>query len=414
MKTEQDYEVKASGDVTGAFEEFMRAFEAFKADNDERIRQIERRSGADVVTVEKVARIDRVLDEQQRRMDEMALKSARPQLGVGGGPRSAVQMQHKAAFESYVRKGESNGLAALEAKALSVGSGPDGGFLVPDETERAVMLALRPISPIRSIASVQQVSGSVYKKAFSTAEFATGWVAETAARPQTTAAVLAEMTFPTMELYAQPAATNTLLDDGIVNIDQWIAEEVRNAFADQEGIAFVGGDGVNKPKGFVSYPTVADAGWSWGNVGYVATGAAGALPATNPSDKLIDLVYALKAGYRANAKWVMNRGTQSALRKIKDAEGDYIWQPAMTVGNPATLMGYPVIEAEAMPGIGTDSLSIAFGDFQRGYLIVDRIGLRVLRDPFSAKPYVLFYTTKRVGGGVQDFAAIKLMKFGVS
>ena len=416
MKHDQDYEIKASTapDVASAFDDFKRMFEAFKEDNDEKLRQLDKRGAADVITAEKVDRINRARDTKQRTIDELNLKSARPQLGLSGAPKSALQLQHKAAFDAYVRKGESSGLAALEEKALSVGSGPDGGYLVPDETERAVMLALRAISPIRSIASVQQVSGSVYKKAFSPTEFATGWVGESAARPQTTAAALAEMVFPTMELYAQPAATNTLLDDSIVNIDQWIAEEVRIAFADQEGIAFVTGDGVNKPKGFVSYPVAPNATQSWGSLGYVATGTAGALPAANPSDKLIDLVYALKAPLRANAKWVMNRNTIGVLRKLKDLEGDYLWQPAVAAGDPSTLMGYPLIEAEAMPDIAAGSLPIAFGDFARGYLIVDRVGLRVLRDPFSAKPYVLFYTTKRVGGGVQDFNAIKLMKFDVS
>ena len=185
-------------------------------------------------------------------------------------------------------------------------------------------------------------------------------------------------------------------------------------FAQQEGTAFVSGNGTNKPKGFLSETTVAEASWSWSKLGYVATGVSAALPVSNGSDALIDLVYALKAGYRQNASWVMNRKTQGVVRKLKDTAGNYLWQPAATADGRATLMGFPLVEAEDMPDIAANSYSIAFGDFQRGYLIVDRKGVNVLRDPYSAKPYVLFYTTKRVGGGVQNYDAIKLMKFGVS
>jgi HK97 family phage major capsid protein len=217
-----------------------------------------------------------------------------------------------------------------------------------------------------------------------------------------------------MELYAMPAATQALLDDSAVNLDEWIAEEVQQAFADQESTAFVTGNGVNRPKGFLDYTKVADASWTWGNLGYIATGTAGAFPASNPSDKLIDLVYALKSGYRQNAHWVLNRKTQGAIRKFKDVDGNYLWQPAARADGKATLLGFPVAESEDMPDIGTDTYALAFGDFGRGYLVVDRVGVRVLRDPYSAKPYVLFYTTKRVGGGVQNFEALKLMKFGVS
>jgi HK97 family phage major capsid protein len=217
-----------------------------------------------------------------------------------------------------------------------------------------------------------------------------------------------------MELYAMPAATTSLLDDSAVDIDSWLAAEVEAVFAEQEGAAFVNGDGVNKPRGFLNYPTVAESAWSWGNLGYIATGVAGALPSTNPADVLIDTVYALRAGYRQNAAWVMNRKTQAAVRKLKDGQGNYLWQPPVTAGGDASLMGFKLVEAEDMPDIAANAAPIAFGNFNRGYLVVDRLGVRILRDPYSAKPYVLFYTTKRVGGGVQDFNAIKLLKVAVS
>jgi HK97 family phage major capsid protein len=412
MLKDPTLETKSVGheDLGAAFDGFMRAFEAFKESNDERLGQLERRSAADPVTVDKLARIDRALDETKRVVDELALKSSRPHLG-GPAPRSGVTLQHKAAFEAYVRKGEVGTLPDLESKALSVGSDPDGGYLVPDELERSINRAVQNISPIRAIAGIRQVSGSVYKKPFAITGAETGWIGETAARPETDTPTLAELAFPTMELYAMPAASSSLLDDSAVNIDEWIAEEVRDAFAQQEGTAFVTGNGTNKPRGFLDYTKVDNASWSWGNIGFIKTGVDGAFPSSNPGDKLIDLVYAVKSGYRANGTFVFNRATQAVIRKMKDGDGNYLWQPAAKAGDASMLMGFPVAESEDMPTIATNSYSAAFGDFRRGYLIVDRVGIRVLRDPYSSKPYVLFYTTKRVGGGVQDFDAIKLLKF---
>ncbi|MGB7431450.1 MAG: phage major capsid protein, partial [Ahrensia sp.] len=273
---------------------------------------------------------------------------------------------------------------------------------------------LASLSPIRAISAVRQVSGAVLKKPFAITGPSVGWVGETEARIETDASTLSELSFPTMELYAMPAATQSLLEDSAIDIDQWIASEVEAAFAEQEGAAFVNGNGVNKSRGFLDYTTVDEASWSWGNLGYVATGEAGALPVDDPSDVLIDTVYALKAGYRQNANWVMNRKTQAAIRKLKDADGNYLWQAPAASGQNAMLMGFAITEAEDMPDIAADANAIAFGDFNRGYLVVDRMGVSVLRDPYSAKPYVLFYTSKRVGGGVQDFDAIKLVKFGTA
>ena len=293
-----------------AFGDFMQAFEAFKEANDDRLGQIEARMSADVVTVDKVDRINRAIDETKARLDELTLKAKRPRLGSGDDA-SPVVREHKQAFEAYVRKGETQGLFDIEAKTMSVGSNADGGYLVPSETETEIGRRLAAASPIRAIAGIRQVSSAVYKKPFATTGFAAGWVGETAARPETTSPTLAELQFPAMELYAMPAATQALLDDSAVNLDEWIADEVQQAFADQEGTAFVTGNGVNRPKGFLDYTKVADASWAWGNLGYIATGVAGAFPASNPSDKLIDLVYALKSGYRQNAHWVLNRKTQA-------------------------------------------------------------------------------------------------------
>jgi HK97 family phage major capsid protein len=401
-----------SGDVAVAFDDFARAFESFKDTNDARLGEIETRMGADVLTDEKLTRIDAALDDAKRRLDRLALDRSRPPLSADA-PRDPALSEHKTAFHAYMRTGEAGGLKRLEEKALSAGSGPDGGYLVPETVEREVLRRLSAISPIRALASVRVISGGQYKRAYATGGPATGWVSETSARPQTASPTLAEMSFPAMELYAMPAATQTLLDDAVVDIDQWIAEEVETAFAEQEGAAFISGDGIGKPKGFLASDQVADAAWSWGRLGYVTTGGA-TFPASHPSDVLVELIYALKAGYRQNAAFVMNRKTQSAIRRFKDSTGQYLWAPPASAGQPATVMGFPVVEAEDMPDIAANATAIAFGDFKRGYLVVDRTGVRVLRDPYSAKPYVLFYTTKRVGGGVQDFAAIKLLKFAAA
>lgn len=402
----------SSLDVVEAFDEFMQAFEAFKETNDERLNQIERQVTADVVTEEKMNRINTALDQHKSLVDNLLLKQRRPSLGGSSAMMGAGALEHKAAFDTYMRNGQTStargSLSKLEEKALSISSDPDGGYLVPDQTETQIGRLLAEISPIREIASVRQVSSSVYKKPFTINGPAVGWVGETEARAQTATPTLDELEFQAMELFAQPAATGALLDDAAINVEEWLAQEVQIAFAEQEGAAFVNGNGDRRPRGFLDYPTVANSNWSWGNLGTIASGADGAFA---DSDALIELIYELRAGYRQNAHFVMNRRTQAEVRKLKDADGNYLWQPATRADGKPTLMNFPIAESEDMPDIAAGTPAIAFGDFGRGYLIVDRVGVRVLRDPFSAKPYVLFYTTKRVGGGVQDFDAIKLLTF---
>ncbi|TCT07631.1 HK97 family phage major capsid protein [Aquabacter spiritensis] len=405
----------APGDVSlhdvSLHDDLLVAFETYRRTNDHRLGEIERRGVADPLIEDKLARLDAALDAQKARLDGVLAKALRP--GLGGPPRGAPDA-HVEAFSGYVRHGEALGLKALEAKALSAGSGADGGYLVPPEIEAEIGRRLAVLSPIRAIASVRTIGAGTYRKPFMKTGPATGWAAETAARPQTDSPVLAELAFPAMELYAMPAATQALLDDALVNLEEWIATEVDAAFAEQESAAFVSGDGSAKPKGFLAYTKVAESAWAWDKVGYVATGTPGGFDATSPSDALVDLVYALKGGYRQNAVFVMNRRTQAAVRKLKDEAGAYLWTPPAGIGQPASLMGFPVVESEDMPDIADGAFPIAFGDFRRFYLVVDRAGVRVLRDPYSAKPYVLFYTTKRVGGGIQDFDAAKLLKFAAT
>lgn len=383
----------------------MEAFEAFKEANDSRLEEIERKTGADVLLEEKVDRLNAA-------MDAMIAKASRPAL-AGGATQDFRTMEHKSAFSTYMRTGETNALRLLEAKALNGAVAPDSGYLLPMDAEAAILQRLAALSPMRQVAMVRPLASVMLRKAVYPLGANAGWSSQTSPSNTVTANQYAEMNFPTMELYAQPAATQGMLDDAAVDVEGWIADEVCYSFAQAESTAYISGDGVNKPKGVLAYPTVADASWTWGNLGTISTGVAGGFPASNPSDIVLDLCHALKTEYRQNAAFMMNRKAQGAIRKFKDTTGNYLWAPPVVAGAKATLMGFPLVEAEDMPDVAANSLSIAFGDFRRGYLIVDRVGIRALRDPFSAKPYVLFYTTKRVGGGVQDFEAIKLLKFGV-
>ncbi|MEN0078607.1 MAG: phage major capsid protein [Pseudomonadota bacterium] len=390
------HETKMSSPAKQGDGDLMAVFEAFKSANDARLAEIEARSASDPLTDERLARID-------RRLEALSLKAAAPasDLDAPSEPDTA-QTQ---AWQRYLRSGDESGLARLDMKSLNTGSDEQGGYIAPPELDRLIEARLQAASPMRSIATVRQTSAGTYRKPVGLGA-AASWAGETAARVETTAPNLALIDFPTGELYAMPAATQTLLEDSYADVDAWLADEVEVAFSAQESAAFISGDGVGKPKGILAYSIVDDGSHSWGSIGSVA----GDFTAANAADQIIDLIYAPKSNFRANARFVMNRRTLSVVRKLKDSDGRYIWQPGMG-GDSPTVLGYPVTEIEDMPDIGAGQSAIAFGDFRRGYLVVDRQGSRVLRDPFSAKPYVLFYTSKRVGGGVQNFDAIKVMTF---
>lgn len=363
----------------------------------------------DPVSEEKFARMN-------ARIDEISIKMNRPVLGKPGSARMMAEdrssLEQKAAFQTYMRTGQEDAIRRFEMKS-NANLGPDPGYVLPPDVELGILSRMAIWSPLRAVANVQQVSGTSFRTAVSPNGATRGWTgdANPSNTPDTT--FLRDLSFNTAELFCQPAATQTLLDDPAIDLESWIGGEVERAFALAEAATFITGNGVNKPKGFLAEPTVANASWAWGSLGFMSTGVSAAFPATNPSDVLIDFVHSLKTIYRQNGSFVMNRKTQGAIRKFRDSTGNYLWQPPTMAGARATLMNFPVVEVEDMPDIAANSFSIAFGDFQRGYLIVDRIGIRALRDPYSAKPYVLFYTTKRIGGGVQDYDAIKLLRFAV-
>jgi HK97 family phage major capsid protein len=409
IETKMNAPVGANAEARALSAEVLAAFEALKAANDARIEEIEKRGAVDPVLEGKLKKIEQSLDRQRTALERLALEQSRPP--IGDDPRR-TDPEHKSAWGAYLRKGDDSGIARLDLKSVNVGTEAQGGYVAPPELDRLIEQRLTASSPMRQIASVRQTSATVFRKPVSLGT-TSAWAAETGSRTETTAPTLDMLEFPAAELYAMPAATQTLLDDAYADIDEWLADEVEASFSTQESAAFVTGDGTNKPKGFLSYDMIADASHAWDKIGFTLSGAAGAFAASNPADKLIDLVYSLKSQFRANARFVMNRRTVSGVRKLKDADGNYLWRPG-GAGESASLLGYPVTEIEDMPDIAANAFAIAFGDFRRGYLIVDRQGARVLRDPYSLKPYVLFYTTKRVGGGVQNFDAIKVMKFAAT
>ena len=320
---------------------------------------------------------------------------------------------HRKAFAGYLRTGEDDGMRGLEleGKALSTAVAADGGYLVDPQTAETVQSVLRSGASIRAIANVVTVQSTSYDVLIDHTELGAGWSSETATQVETDTPQLDRIVIPLHELSAMPKASQRLLDDSAFDLESWLAGRIADKFARSEAAAFISGNGIDKPNGFLNHPVVSDDTWSWGQIGYVATGVDGGF---DGAEQLVDLVYALGAEYRARATFVMNSKTAGSVRKLKDADGRFLWSDGLASEQPARLLGYPVLIAEDMPDIASGAVAIAFGDFSAGYTIAERPDLRVLRDPFSAKPHVLFYATKRVGGHVSDFAAIKVLKFSVS
>ncbi len=339
------------------------------------------------------------------RIEDRVLAAGRPALAGAG-------VQGSAFGNDYLRRGIESG---LEVKAMSGVTDTAGGYAVPDEIDGEIDKLLTAISPIRQIAQVVKVGSAGYRKLVTKGGTPSGWVSEDAGRPETATPDFLEIAPPFGELYANPAASQAMLDDAAFDVEAWLAIEIANEFARAEGQAFVSGSGVSRPKGFLSQPTSAqgDAARPFGTLQYVSSGAAGAFAAANPQDRLVDLVQSLRPPYRQGAVFVMNSATASVIRKFKTSDGAFLWQPGLVAGQPDTLLGYPVVEAEDMPDIAAASLSIAFGNFKAGYLIAERTETQILRDPYTHKPFVHFYATKRVGGQVVNSEAIKLMRFAL-
>jgi len=354
------------------------------------------------------------------RLDQFEAKGNRPGFG-GAATATGAATEHRKAFQAFLRKGNEQGLQDLQVRA-SVTTADDtaGGYGVPEAIDKVVGALLANVNPMRRVSTVITVGTPDYKKLVRTSRPSSGWVGETEARPETTTPELAALTPFWGEIYANPAASQQSLDDIFFNVEEWLAEAVAEEFMIQEGNSFTAGNGVKKPKGILSYATSADVDGvrAFGTLQHVVTGAAGGFLApsasVSPADCLISLVYTLKARHRAAGLFMMNKKSLETVRKFKDAvDGQFIWERGAAAGQPSTLLGFPVEENEDMPDIGAGAFPIAFGNFKAGYQIVDRFGIRVLRDPFTNKPYVHFYSTKRTGGHLIDSEAIKLLKVSV-
>jgi HK97 family phage major capsid protein len=361
------------------------------------------------------ANLQSKLNQQEKRvhmLERKTLTAARPALSGA----AAEVAPHQKAFNAYLRTGDDDALRGLELeeKALSTSVAADGGYLVDPQTSDSVQSVLKSQASLRSIASVVNVEATSYDVLVDHTEVGTGWASETGTITETSTPQIDRISIPLHELSALPKASQRLLDDSAFDVEGWLASRVADKFARAEAAAFVSGDGADKPTGILNHATIANGSWSWGNLGYVVTGVDGDFNSAAPADAIVDLVYALGARYRANGTFVMNSKTAGVVRKIKDADGRFLWSDGLAAGEPARLLGYPVLVLEDMSDIGSGETAIAFGDFASGYTVAERPDLRILRDPFSAKPHVLFYATKRVGGDVSDFAAIKLLKFSVN
>ena len=419
-----------------------KTFDEFKSKNDERLAQIEKSGKADPLLDEQLTKINSKLDELgavKDRLSQAETALARKSVAADDGTSGKMQekanqfakmvakhrgipasevvkefgvdglSEYKKHFEGWMRKGDSYSNQPDAMKSLSVGSDPDGGYFVEPDTSGRIVTKIFETSPMRQVANVMTIGTNALEGIYDLDESDAGWVGETQGRPETGTPKIAAWSIPVHEMYAEPRITQKLLDDSMVNVEAWLADKVSTKFARKENAAFVNGDGVGKPRGFLTY---ASGTTLPGTIQQRNTGVSGGFATSSAgADILISTIYGLKQGYRSGSNWFMPRSATAEVRKLKASDGSYLWQPGIMAGQPATLLGYSVIEFEDMPDIAADSLSIAFGDMNEAYQIVDRVGVRVLRDPYTAKPYIKFYTTKRVGGDVLNFESIKIIKF---
>lgn len=399
-------------ELKATIDELGNVVKEFKSGVDARIEKLEKGDALTAVETklaEMGGKID-ALDGIKGQLEALETKGNRP------GKTEGAKDEYKSAFDGFIRKGAEDGLPELMAKAVSVGVDADGGYAVPETLDTTIEQLSRQNNPMRQVCNVMQVSNENYKKLVSLGGAASGWVGETDARTETGSPTLAQIAPFFGEIYANPAATQKSLDDLMFDVEAWLGEEVGMEFGEKENLAFTSGDGSNKAKGILGYTMAqtADGVRAFGEIQYRLSGTDGEIGVDTATaiDNLIDLTFDLKAGYRANAQFMVSRDALRKIRKLKDADGNLIWQPSLQAGQPSTLLGYPVIENEDVPAAGAESNSVLFGDFRRAYTIVDVVGTRVLRDPYTNKPNVHFYTTKRVGGFLVNSEAVKVLRLG--
>lgn len=406
-----------ASDPKALIAQIQAAVKEMRDTNDDRLGKLEAK--VDPLDVEKFDKISATVTDLEESLNGINAKMAAAALDGAGPnrPRTADEDDYSKKFFSYFKDGagEHDVKAAQRTgirAAMTEGSNTDGGYTTPVEWDRTITGRLKLISPMRQNATVQAITSAGFTKLFTDRTVGSGWVGETASRPATSTPQFTALSFGVGEIYANPAASQTLLDDSEIDIEKWLAGEVDTEFERQESIAFLGGDGTNKPYGLLSYITggAQAARHPWGDIKLTASGDANLFK----PDPIIDMIYSLAAAYAANAKFYSNRSSLGALRKLKDGQGNYLWQPTYVAGQPSTLAGYSLVDMPDMPAATAGNVALLFGDMARTYLIIDRMGTRVLRNPFSNPPYVSFYTTKRVGGGVQNPDAMKAMKIGAA
>jgi len=424
-------------------EELKKAFAEFKTANDERIAQVEARGHADPLLAERVDKLNEEISGLQDQVEDATATAVEASKlvqrgGLGGTGDAALEdarkfysmvtgiaiedvqpdlqayQAYRKAFVGYLRKGQKGYQNALE-----VGSDPGGGYYVTPDTSGEIVNLMYETSPMRAICSVQAIGTDALEGINRLTQAASGgWVSETAARTATTEPTIGGWRIPVHEQYAYPETTQKMLDDSNFDIEGWLTAEIAEILIFTENAAFLTGTGVGQPRGLLTYGHGVPSSTTWNVIERIPSGAAGAFLTTGSpgtsGDALITTVYSLKAPYVQGAQWLMNRTTEAEARKLKDGQGNYMWQMDFQNFNAMTLLGFPIVRAEDMPAIAANSLSVAFGNFARAYKIVDRTGIRVLRDPFTNKPYVGFYTTKRVGGDVINFEAVKLIRFATA
>lgn len=383
------------------------AFEKFKEANDERLDQIEKRQSDDVVTREKVDRINSSVDKLMTELRRPALPMSRDL----HSQESETLNEQKAAFAEYIRTGQTPLANKFETRSFRTSTDSAGGYLVPDDIDTEISKKLGELSVMRSAASSRQIGiGHTYKQAYFDGRIDTNWTAEITTRSSTTVGSFSELSIPIHSQYTNLPISPTFIEDVAFDLYAWVIDEIQYALAKNEGKAFIVGTGNNQPKGILSYTTEKEGTGTWNKLSVLHSKNSSGLPTTNPYDRLIDVAYHLHTAYRQNASWVCNRKTQSVIRKIKDSDSNYIWLPPVSATQHPMLLGHPVLEDENMPDIAAGKIPILFGDLRSGYLIVDGKGTRVLQDHFSNKPYIMLFYERRVGGGIRDFAALRGLK----
>lgn len=399
-------------EVVKLVEKMNEEWTQFKSENDRRLKEIEAKGRADPLTEEKIAKASAAIGDIQKQLEAMAAKMNRPGVGAGaGGNESEDVAAHRKAFRQFIAKGAVGNLLELQQKVLSIGVDADGGFAVPEQLDTTIGKMEINATPMLGEVSSMALAAESYEKLYDLRGTTTGWVGETDARPETNTPTLASFKPLYGEIYAFPFATQRMLDDAMFDPEAWLAAGVSEAFGIAADLAIISGDGVKKPKGILAYPLAAtgDAARAFGTIEKLHTGTAG----TFSSDNLLDLIRKLKPGYRQSAKWLMAGTTVDVVRKLKDTTGQYVWAPGLTAGEQSTLFGKPIVEDENMPLVGAAASAIILGDLKRAYKFVNLRGIRVLRDPYAVKGKVGFYTTQRVGGGVEDTSALKVLSLQV-